>query len=390
MDQPRVPSLKVHLAEFASKFLKPEPNQQHLQVHEEKAYEGELSPNHGGAAEVGHASAQGVRPTMEDQIDYRPEMTIKGRQFSYYAVFDGHGGKAAAEYARSQLCDNLTNELSARLPDGVSKGVKMEGVAREQGQPPSEPLKSSQAADAQDCDAHIREALVQAFLKTDEAFLRFQNDRSGTTAVCALLDRTSQYIYVANAGDSRAVLCRKGQAIPMSRDHKADRPDEVERIERAGGFVFHKRVLGQLAVSRGLGDVEYKAHRPKPLVIAHPEIICEALGSDDEFLVLACDGLWDVLSNEQVSNFVRKALFADNLPAQKVSEMLVREALNNNTRDNVSTLIVRLKFPKQAKTLLMSPGQTFSPIDVPPTPIPSVPNEADPASSSKPRSPPIN
>jgi protein phosphatase 2C len=95
---------------------------------------------------------------------------------------------------------------------------------------------------------------------------------------------------VSHVGDSRAILCRKGSAIQLTLDHKADRPDEIERIRKAGGFVIHKRVMGELAISRAIGDRDFKESDVK-LVVADPELYDTDLTDNDEFLVLACDGL---------------------------------------------------------------------------------------------------
>merc|ERR1712004_455450 len=109
------------------------------------------------------------------------------------------------------------------------------------------------------------------------------------------------WIWCANLGDSRAVLSRDGRALALSLDHKPDRDDEAERIESAGGFVSFRRVLGRLAVSRAFGDAEYKTGKggSEPLVIAKPEIRVEKVTANDEFLLLGCDGLFDVFGSQE-------------------------------------------------------------------------------------------
>lgn len=117
---------------------------------------------------------------------------------------------------------------------------------------------------------------------------------------------TPTHIYVANAGDSRAVLAKKTSdgkyvAIAMSEDHKPENEEERNRIEKAGGFVEDNRVKGILALSRSIGDLEYKNDRSRPLkeqmITADPEIRKEPITSDTAFLILACDGIWDCLEN---------------------------------------------------------------------------------------------
>merc|ERR1712232_512314 len=129
------------------------------------------------------------------------------------------------------------------------------------------------------------DSLMQGFLTTDHQYLGLaqgmENGGSGSTAVVACV--VGGWVWCANVGDSRALLCRDGRAIQLSWDHKPDREDEAERIEAAGGFVTFHRVLGRLAVSRAFGDEEYKVGAAKtdgisqPLVVAEPEIRVDQL-----------------------------------------------------------------------------------------------------------------
>lgn len=135
-------------------------------------------------------------------------------------------------------------------------------------------------------------------------------DKSGTTAVCAFI--SNENIYIANCGDSRAVLCRNGVPIFSTQDHKPILPSEKERIVAAGGSVMVQRVNGSLAVSRALGDYDYKnvaeLGQCEQLVSPEPEIFCKERDPQDFFLVLACDGVWDVMSNEAVCSFIQNRL----------------------------------------------------------------------------------
>ncbi|KAF4730848.1 hypothetical protein FOZ62_018585, partial [Perkinsus olseni] len=126
----------------------------------------------------------------------------------------------------------------------------------------------------------------------------------GCTAVTALLTKT--HLVVANAGDSRAILCRGGRVVELSHDHKPNSDEEKRRIEAAGGYVeeitltskTQYRVNGNLNLSRAIGDHEYKKRddlKPEQQIICStPDIIVEKLTPEDEFFVLACDGVWDV------------------------------------------------------------------------------------------------
>ena len=122
---------------------------------------------------------------------------------------------------------------------------------------------------------------------------------AGCTATVVIV--TNSEIYCCNAGDSRTVLSKGKNALPLSRDHKPDEPGEKRRIYHAKSFVEDNRVEGMLGLSRALGDFEYKSNKtlkPKEqAVTAFPEIQTSAMTADTEFLILACDGIWDVMNN---------------------------------------------------------------------------------------------
>ncbi|KAL9283965.1 putative protein phosphatase 2C 78 [Arabidopsis thaliana] len=193
-------------------------------------------------------------------------------------------------------------------------------------------------------------------------------DAVGSTAVVSVL--TPEKIIVANCGDSRAVLCRNGKAIALSSDHKPDRPDELDRIQAAGGRVIYwdgPRVLGVLAMSRAIGD-----NYLKPYVISRPEVTVTDRANGDDFLILASDGLWDVVSNETACSVVRMCLRGKvngqvsssperemtgvgagnvvvgggDLPdkaCEEASLLLTRLALARQSSDNVSVVVVDLR-----------------------------------------------
>ena len=134
---------------------------------------------------------------------------------------------------------------------------------------------------------------------------------AGATSVVAAVRHG--VLYVANAGDSRAVLSRKGVAVALSEDHKPQLPTELARIEKAGGWVTPQgRINGNLNLSRALGDLKYKGDgrlsRAEQLITAEPDLTSHTLETGDEFVVLACDGVWDCLTNQEVVDFVRARL----------------------------------------------------------------------------------
>lgn len=144
------------------------------------------------------------------------------------------------------------------------------------------------------------------------------NLQAGCTATVALI--TPSEIYCCNAGDSRTVMSKGKQAVDLSVDHKPDDPEEHRRIVAANGFVEESRVNGMLALSRALGDFEYKNNRnmkaKDQAVTAFPDVKCVQLTSDTEFVLLACDGIWDVMTSQQGISYVHKQLYNDNFQVE--------------------------------------------------------------------------
>lgn len=226
--------------------------------------------------------------------------------------------------------------------------------------------------------AQYEKSLKQAFLGTDEDLRKsasivrvlahraadpeFAADPSGCTAVACLIDDNRRIYCVrpialssltgqANAGDSRAVISVGGEVKPLSYDHKPVNKTENSRIVAAGGFVEFGRVNGNLALSRALGDFEFKqnSHLPaeQQIVTADPDIIVHEPTQEDEFLIIACDGIWDVLTSQQAVDFVRRAI-ADRFDLATISEKLMDRCLAPDSDwggvgcDNMTVLIVAL------------------------------------------------
>jgi len=139
-------------------------------------------------------------------------------------------------------------------------------------------------------------------------------------------------LYTANVGDARIVLCRGGKALRLSYDHKGSDENESRRISNAGGLILNNRVNGVLAVTRALGDSYMKE-----LVTGHPYTTETVIQEDDDFILLACDGLWDVCSDQEAVDLVKNI---DD--PQEASKILVDHALQKFSSDNLSCMIVRL------------------------------------------------
>ncbi|KAK8940407.1 putative protein phosphatase 2C 27 [Platanthera zijinensis] len=235
---------------------------------------------------------------------------------AFYGVFDGHGGTDAAAFARKNLLRFITEDQY--FPISVEKAMK------------------------------------SAFVMADHAFAdsRYLDCSSGTTVLAALI--FGRTMLIANAGDCRAVLGKRGRAVELSRDHKPNCRIERLRIEKLGGSVYDGYLNGQLSVARALGDWHMKGQKGSACPLsAEPELRGATLTEEDEFLIMGCDGLWDVMSSQCAVTIVRRELMAHNDP-ERCSRELVREALKRNTCDNLTVVVVcfspdpppRIEIPK--------------------------------------------
>lgn len=271
----------------------------------------------GNGLRYGVASMQGWRSEMEDAHQAITGLGGSLADWSYFAVFDGHAGVLVSRHSATHLleCIMQTEEFKA---EDVARGIHS-GFLRLDNEMRCLPQMSTGA------------------------------DKSGSTAVCAFI--SPRNIYIANCGDSRAVLCRAGNPEFWTRDHKPILPTEKERIQKAGGNVMIRRVNGSLAVSRALGDYEYKNVEGRgpceQLVSPEPEIFVRDRDDErDEFLVLACDGIWDVMNNEDLCDFIHsRLLLTDDLEA--VTNQVIDTCLYKGSRDNMS--IVLVTFPGAPK-----------------------------------------
>ncbi|KAF1814863.1 PP2C-domain-containing protein [Eremomyces bilateralis CBS 781.70] len=300
-------------------------------------------PNAGEDAPRTDSPAEGTDPS--------PIETDNG----YFAIFDGHAGTFAADWCGKKLHLVLEDEIRKNPTQPVPVLLDQTFTSVDQ-QLEKLPLKNS------GCTA------ITAVLRWEDRIASSQNptgfaavDRgaanmggdnttenpgageNGSTST-AETDTTKteanppggpvrqRVLYTANVGDARIVLCRNGRALRLSYDHKGSDENEGRRVANAGGLILNNRVNGVLAVTRALGDSYMK-----DLVTGRPYTTETVIQPDaDEFLILACDGLWDVCSDQEAVDLVRNIQ-----DAQDASKRLVDFALSRFSTDNLSCMIVR-------------------------------------------------
>ena len=359
------------------------------------------------------SAMQGWRVDMEDAHAVKIDLSPKWKNWSYFAVFDGHAGDFVSNYSAEHLSEEILekfedNELELfkdqeAMEQGTSgsdsiqhaagasvtqsRNIQESGEKRKENEDDStqksKKLFSStdssnsnhstkELADAKEtCQMEVsstpgpdsgtkntqmvvsgtdekssnssisserlfeklKQSTKQGFLNLDETLKELPQfvsgeERSGTTAIVTFV--TPTHILFANCGDSRALLCRDGEIGFVTVDHKPYLEEEKTRIEQAGGSVIIQRVNGSLAVSRALGDFDYKKVPGLPntqqLVSAEPEVTLVERHPKDEFLVLACDGVWDVMTSQEVILYIRSRLQVHQ-ELQSVAEELLETCL---------------------------------------------------------------
>lgn len=259
-------------------------------------------------------SLKGHREQNEDKHDVILNSNNKNKELNnvnFYGVYDGHGGKDISTYLKNNLSKFFTNK-------------KVEY-----------PLSKTYINNVYDN--------IQNSLKKHKCAYR-----SGSTCTVAIQfkdKKGNEYLNVMNTGDSRCMLCRDNFGIPLTKDHKPHWVEERHRIEQMGGKIIydgHDWRIRDLSVSRAFGDID-----ATPYLTHKPDIFRYKLDKSDKFLVLACDGLWDVMSNDEVANFVLFNCY-DNTTKHRINKdinsakILAEYAIKKGSTDNVSVVIVFL------------------------------------------------
>ncbi|KAJ7189612.1 phosphatase 2C-like domain-containing protein [Mycena haematopus] len=291
------------------------------------------------AYQVGVSEDKGARRTMEDAHSFVVDFGgVRGQGF--FAVFDGHAGKHAAEWCGCHFTKSIgdTPILACHSPPAPIPDV-LNQTFHDVDESLSRMCEESAGKYIQDVPPSPRSS-VSRMQTASSPFLPASQDSDGNgksaaegASIAIPPSAARRVLYCANAGDARGVLCRAGKAVRLTYDHKGSDKQEAKRITDAGGFVMSGRVNGVLAVTRSLGDSSMKE-----FVVGAPYTTETELCDEDEFLILACDGLWDVTSDQAAVDLIR-----DVEDAQVASQMLLKDALANHTSDNITVLVVRFK-----------------------------------------------
>jgi protein phosphatase 1A len=294
----------------------------------------------------GAASNKGPREYMEDTWCVKEKNGRPFADFLYAGVFDGHGGVGSSIFLRESLFGILGRFFS------------------------KVPMVQFVSSTEYSCTGH---RLQEAFQYADGLLLDHISTLgdpecwSGSTATICFVNKNC--LICANVGDSRAVLARNGKPIELTQDHrplgssKSGR-SEIERINASGGWVVQGRVCGILGVSRAFGDYEFKGGREEllsdlcassdkqalkanmefPPVVATPDIFEISLVAEDEFIILATDGIWDTMNSAQAVTFVSSMLKRDpTITMNDIASALVERALRSRSQDNIACVIIDLR-----------------------------------------------
>jgi len=262
---------------------------------------------------VHSASKKGLRPQNEDKhiilLNINGEDTKKP-PVNIFGVFDGHGGKYVSKFLSEKIPElfnstEITYPLSGKSVNRIYKNINLE-------------LVNNHKKFASQC---------------------------GSTGLIAIeyKHNNNKYVDILNTGDSRCVMCTDNIAVIKTKDHKPNYPEERERIKSLGGEVYYDGFdwrVKDLSVSRAFGDLD-----ATPFITNKPDFYRHRVRKNDKFMVLACDGLWDVLDNQDVVNLVLNECYDINsgkkLEVKKnVAKLLAETAIQKGSTDNVTVLVI--------------------------------------------------
>lgn len=239
---------------------------------------------------ISFCSKIGKRPSNEDSHIISDNL---------FAIFDGHGGAFCSKYLKEIFPD-----LISRLNGSFNK-------------------------------TEINELFDLVQLSLINKYQTRLNNVGSTALICIINDK---YLNIINLGDCRCIICNNNKPIQITVDHKPNKPDEKKRIEKLDGEIY-KDVgddwrVNCLSVSRSFGDLN-----AIPEVSHRPDIFTRRINKDDQFVVMACDGLWDVMTNLQVCQFILDEL-KDGVKIENIASNLAIYAIDKGSMDNITIIIL--------------------------------------------------
>ena len=230
------------------------------------------------------------RQSMEDIGVTIPNLT-NDYKTSLFGIFDGHGGNDVVKYIKDRIPEIIKKNLNDLYP--------------------------------------IEQCFINSFNKIDEELKFYDSEYTGSTATIVLIQDNK--IYCANVGDSRAYIIYDNYIKKITVDHKCSVPEEAERIIKAGGKITKNRVQGQLVLSRSLGDLYVKKYG----VINLPDISTNTIDYNIKYVIIASDGIWDVVDEKTVLNMSKMKKNADDF-----CKDLVKLAIEKESKDNISCIVI--------------------------------------------------
>jgi len=305
----------------------------------------------GGTPRYGFCVNQGPRISMEDAVDIILRMDDSAQETEFYGVYDGHGGTQAVEFVKQKL-PNIIRGHSCFTDEHSMEKVLSESFDT-MDQELIDNLLNTPDSSASNCETGEMPAMSRvtsikqiAGGKGDEETFTL----SSGCVVCLALVRSSQ-IHIANLGDCRAVVCQGGEMQALTVDHRGDVGSERERLQKLGVEVSSDGYLhGRIGISRAFGDWAWESEEKCKGLICNPDVTQTEITAETEFLLLACDGIFEHMTSKEAGQIVRRRLRATG-DAKAAAEALVKSAGKNGS-DNLSAIVVLFKPPPE------EPGRT--------------------------------
>jgi len=243
------------------------------------------------------------RRRMEDRVTCETRVNSFGKSTFFFGIYDGHRNSYVSDYLQTHLHNSIQDCLEMWTDS--------------------------------------KKALAEAFNKIDKEVLKNQqalNIPGGSTALCGYINGNT--LSLANVGDSKAIIIRKGLPVALNIEHKANNEEERKNVENRGGFVFEKKglkssrflVQGALELTRSIGDPSYKE-----FITCEPDVMQYKFDKEDEYIIMASDGFWNEVTEEESAKLVNSYKKSEGL-----SKFLVEEAMKKKhyNVDNISLIAI--------------------------------------------------